>query len=114
MKAGAILATNTSSIPLEDLRSTLTKPELSLGLHFFNPVSRLQLVEDVRHDGVDLALLKQARAMVGASDRLPLPQKSSPGLLVNSPLEPDLHEAMVMADGKMHKPHNERATRRGG
>ncbi len=51
MKAGAILATNTSSIPLQDLRTTLAKPERLVGLHFFNPVSRLQLVEVVSHDG---------------------------------------------------------------
>src|SRR6185369_15558487 len=43
MKPGAILATNTSSIPLQDLRTSLQKPERLLGLHFFNPVSRLQL-----------------------------------------------------------------------
>jgi 3-hydroxyacyl-CoA dehydrogenase/enoyl-CoA hydratase/3-hydroxybutyryl-CoA epimerase len=53
MKAGAILATNTSSIPLQDLRSTLRAPERLVGLHFFNPVSRLQLVEVVSHDGTD-------------------------------------------------------------
>ncbi|MFX8343247.1 3-hydroxyacyl-CoA dehydrogenase NAD-binding domain-containing protein, partial [Acinetobacter baumannii] len=41
MKPGAILATNTSSIPLQDLRTTLKNPERLLGLHFFNPVSRL-------------------------------------------------------------------------
>jgi 3-hydroxyacyl-CoA dehydrogenase/enoyl-CoA hydratase/3-hydroxybutyryl-CoA epimerase len=46
MKAGAILATNTSSIPLQDLRTTLEKPERLVGLHFFNPVSRLQLSPD--------------------------------------------------------------------
>ena len=50
MKPGAILATNTSSIPLQDLRTTLQQPERLVGLHFFNPVSRLQLVEVVSHD----------------------------------------------------------------
>ena len=55
MKPGAILATNTSSIPLQDLRTTLQKPQRLLGLHFFNPVSRLQLVEVVSHDGSDPA-----------------------------------------------------------
>src|SRR5206468_2566228 len=65
MKPGAILATNTSSIPLQDLRTTLQRPERLLGLHFFNPVSRLQLVEVVSHDGNDPALLKEAMAYVG-------------------------------------------------
>jgi 3-hydroxyacyl-CoA dehydrogenase/enoyl-CoA hydratase/3-hydroxybutyryl-CoA epimerase len=98
MKPGAILATNTSSIPLQDLRTTLAKPERLLGLHFFNPVSRLQLVEVVSHDGTDAQLHKQALAFVGAIDRLPLPVKSSPGFLVNRALTPYMLEAMVMLD----------------
>jgi 3-hydroxyacyl-CoA dehydrogenase/enoyl-CoA hydratase/3-hydroxybutyryl-CoA epimerase len=103
MKAGAILATNTSSIPLQDLRTTLTKPERLLGLHFFNPVSRLQLVEVVSHDGTDPQLLKEALAFVGAIDRLPLPVKSSPGFVVNRALTPYMLEAMVMLDEKIDK-----------
>jgi 3-hydroxyacyl-CoA dehydrogenase/enoyl-CoA hydratase/3-hydroxybutyryl-CoA epimerase len=103
MKAGAILATNTSSIPLQDLRTTLQRPERLLGLHFFNPVSRLQLVEVVSHDGTDAQLLKEALAFVGAIDRLPLPVKSSPGFLVNRALTPYMLEAMVMLDEKIDK-----------
>jgi 3-hydroxyacyl-CoA dehydrogenase/enoyl-CoA hydratase/3-hydroxybutyryl-CoA epimerase len=103
MKAGAILATNTSSIPLQDLRSTLDRPERLVGLHFFNPVSRLQLVEVVSHDGSDLQMLKEALAFVGAIDRLPLPVKSSPGFLVNRALTPYMLEAMVMLDEKIDK-----------
>jgi len=103
MKPSAILATNTSSIPLQDLRSTLTSPQRLLGLHFFNPVSRLQLVEVVSHDGTDPELLKQAMAFVGAIDRLPLPVKSSPGFLVNRALTPYMLEAMVMLDEKIDK-----------
>jgi 3-hydroxyacyl-CoA dehydrogenase/enoyl-CoA hydratase/3-hydroxybutyryl-CoA epimerase len=103
MKPGAILATNTSSIPLQDLRTTLQKPERLLGLHFFNPVSRLQLVEVVSHDATDPQLLKEAMAFVGAIDRLPLPVKSSPGFLVNRALTPYMLEAMVMLDEKVDK-----------
>jgi len=103
MKPGAILATNTSSIPLQDLRTTLQKPERLLGLHFFNPVSRLQLVEVVSHDGTDAQLLKEALAFVGAIDRLPLPVKSSPGFLVNRALTPYMLEAMVMLDERIDK-----------
>jgi 3-hydroxyacyl-CoA dehydrogenase/enoyl-CoA hydratase/3-hydroxybutyryl-CoA epimerase len=103
MKAGAILATNTSSIPLQDLRTTLAKPERLVGLHFFNPVSRLQLVEVVSHDGADAQILKEAMAFVGAIDRLPLPVKSSPGFLVNRALTPYMLEAMVMLDEKIDK-----------
>jgi 3-hydroxyacyl-CoA dehydrogenase / enoyl-CoA hydratase / 3-hydroxybutyryl-CoA epimerase len=103
MKPGAILATNTSSIPLQDLRATLQKPERLVGLHFFNPVSRLQLVEVVNHDGTDAQILKAALAFVGAIDRLPLPVKSSPGFLVNRALTPYMLEAMMMLDEKIDK-----------
>jgi 3-hydroxyacyl-CoA dehydrogenase/enoyl-CoA hydratase/3-hydroxybutyryl-CoA epimerase len=101
MKPGAILATNTSSIPLQDLRTTLARPERLVGLHFFNPVSRLQLVEIVSHDGNDGQVLKEALAFVGAIDRLPLSVKSSPGFLVNRALTPYMLEAMVMLDEKI-------------
>lgn len=103
MKQGAILATNTSSIPLQDLRTTLKHPERLLGLHFFNPVSRLQLVEVVSHDAVDPQALATALKFVGAIDRLPLPVKSSPGFLVNRALTPYMLEAMVMLDEKVDK-----------
>jgi 3-hydroxyacyl-CoA dehydrogenase / enoyl-CoA hydratase / 3-hydroxybutyryl-CoA epimerase len=103
MKPGAILATNTSSIPLQDLRTTLQSPERLVGLHFFNPVSRLQLVEVVSHDGSDPQRLKEALAFVGAIDRLPLPVKSSPGFVVNRALTPYMLEAMVMLDENIDK-----------
>ncbi|MBR1218246.1 enoyl-CoA hydratase/isomerase family protein [Bradyrhizobium sp. U87765 SZCCT0131] len=101
MKSTAILATNTSSIPLQDLRTTLAAPQRLVGLHFFNPVSRLQLVEVVSHDAVDPQVLAAATAFVGAIDRLPLPVKSSPGFLVNRALTPYMLEAMVMLDEKI-------------
>ena len=103
MKPGAILATNTSSIPLQDLRTTLQKPERLVGLHFFNPVSRLQLVEVVSHDGSDPGMLKEALAFVGAIDRLPLAVKSSPGFVVNRALTPYMLEAMMMLDENIDK-----------
>jgi 3-hydroxyacyl-CoA dehydrogenase/enoyl-CoA hydratase/3-hydroxybutyryl-CoA epimerase len=103
MKPGAILATNTSSIPLQDLRATLQRPERLVGLHFFNPVSRQQLVEVVSHDASDPQVLRQALAFVGAIDRLPLPVRSSPGFLVNRALTPYMLEAMMMLDEKTDK-----------
>jgi 3-hydroxyacyl-CoA dehydrogenase / enoyl-CoA hydratase / 3-hydroxybutyryl-CoA epimerase len=103
MKPDAILATNTSSIPLQDLRGTLQSPERLVGLHFFNPVSRLQLVEVVSHDRSDPQILAQALAFVGAIDRLPLPVKSSPGFVVNRALTPYMLEAMVMLDENIDK-----------
>ena len=103
MKPGAILATNTSSIPLQELRTTLQHPGRLVGVHFFNPVSRLQLVEVVSHDAADPQVLKEAMAFVGAIDRLPLPVKSSPGFLVNRALTPYMLEAMLMLDENIDK-----------
>jgi 3-hydroxyacyl-CoA dehydrogenase / enoyl-CoA hydratase / 3-hydroxybutyryl-CoA epimerase len=103
MKPAAILATNTSSIPLEQLREGLPRPERLVGIHFFNPVSRMQLVEVVSHDQVADAVLADARAFLGRIDRLPAPVKSAPGFLVNRALTPYLLEAMIMLDGGMRK-----------
>ncbi|MGA7386447.1 MAG: 3-hydroxyacyl-CoA dehydrogenase NAD-binding domain-containing protein [Pseudolabrys sp.] len=98
MRPNAILATNTSSIPLEELRKGLKRPERFLGLHFFNPVSRMQLVEVVSHDGVAADVLEMAHAFLGRIDRLPTPVRSAPGFLVNRALTPYLMEAFVMLD----------------
>ncbi len=103
MKPGAILATNTSSIPLEQLREGLRRPERLVGVHFFNPVSRMQLVEVVSHDRVSDEVLADARAFLGRIDRLPAPVKSAPGFLVNRALTPYLLEAMVMLDEGIKK-----------
>jgi 3-hydroxyacyl-CoA dehydrogenase / enoyl-CoA hydratase / 3-hydroxybutyryl-CoA epimerase len=103
MKPDAILATNTSSIPLEQLREGLPRPERLVGIHFFNPVSRMQLVEVVSHDQVADAVLADARAFLGRVDRLPAPVKSAPGFLVNRALTPYLLEALVMLDAGMKK-----------
>jgi 3-hydroxyacyl-CoA dehydrogenase/enoyl-CoA hydratase/3-hydroxybutyryl-CoA epimerase len=96
MRPGAILATNTSSIPLEELRTGLQRPDRLVGIHFFNPVSRMQLVEVVSHDQVAADVLARARAFLGRIDRLPAPVKSAPGFLVNRALTPYMLEALVM------------------
>jgi 3-hydroxyacyl-CoA dehydrogenase/enoyl-CoA hydratase/3-hydroxybutyryl-CoA epimerase len=98
MRPDAVLATNTSSIPLEELRTGLRRPERLVGLHFFNPVSRMHLVEVVRHDGIAPEVLTQAAAFLGRIDRLPAAVKSAPGFLVNRALTPYLLEAMVLSD----------------
>jgi 3-hydroxyacyl-CoA dehydrogenase/enoyl-CoA hydratase/3-hydroxybutyryl-CoA epimerase len=103
MKPGAILATNTSSIPLEQMREGLPRPERLVGIHFFNPVSRMQLVEVVSHDQAAAEVLADARAFLGRIDRLPAPVKSAPGFLVNRALTPYLLEALVMLDSGTKK-----------
>ncbi|MEL6211301.1 MAG: 3-hydroxyacyl-CoA dehydrogenase NAD-binding domain-containing protein, partial [Pseudomonadota bacterium] len=88
MKPDAILATNTSSIRLEDLRDVLHRPERLIGLHFFNPVSRMPLVEVIHGDGTDPAEVEKGLAFAKRIGRLPLPCKSAPGFVVNRILFP--------------------------
>lgn len=96
LKADAILATNTSSIPLETLAAILKRPERLVGLHFFNPVAKMQLIEVIDAPATDPECLAKTAALVRSLDRLPLPVKSSPGFLVNRVLMPYLMEAIVL------------------
>jgi len=94
----AILASNTSSIPLEDIADALADPARLIGLHFFNPVARMMLVEIVIGRQTREALVPQAAAFVRQIDKLPLPVKSAPGFLVNRVLAPYLMAAMRAVD----------------
>ena len=89
-----MLASNTSSIPLDELRRDLAAPQRFLGLHFFNPVAQMPLVEVVRHDRLDPAIEKRALAFCKAIGKLPVAVKGTPGFLVNRILMPYLLEAM--------------------
>jgi 3-hydroxyacyl-CoA dehydrogenase/enoyl-CoA hydratase/3-hydroxybutyryl-CoA epimerase len=89
-----ILATNTSSIPLDELRTGLAAPQRFIGLHFFNPVAQMPLVEVVRHDQLDPTIEKRALAFCKAIGKLPVAVKGTPGFLVNRILMPYLLEAM--------------------
>lgn len=93
-----LLATNTSSIPLEIVARALKNPARLVGLHFFNPVTHMQLVEIVRGAQSSEDALARARAFTVALERLPLEVKSSPGFLVNRILMPYLMEAMQMLE----------------
>jgi 3-hydroxyacyl-CoA dehydrogenase / enoyl-CoA hydratase / 3-hydroxybutyryl-CoA epimerase len=97
MKPSAILATNTSSIVLESLAERLARPERLTGLHFFNPVSQMQLVEIIHTATTDPAVLQTAIAFTRKLDKLPVPCRSGPGFIVNRVLMPYLHEAMHAA-----------------
>ncbi len=92
----ALLATNTSSIPLETLSQALARPERLVGVHFFNPVAQMQLVEVVSSPVTSAEVAKQAAAFVRHISRLPLPVKGSPGFLVNRVLMPYLLEAVAL------------------
>ncbi|MCW1933679.1 3-hydroxyacyl-CoA dehydrogenase NAD-binding domain-containing protein [Pararhodobacter zhoushanensis] len=98
MKPGAILASNTSSLRLRDLQASAPDAARFAGLHFFNPVSKMQLVEVVRHDGTDPAVVQRLAAFCGSLDRLPVLVTDYPGFLVNRALTPYLMEAMVLME----------------
>jgi 3-hydroxyacyl-CoA dehydrogenase/enoyl-CoA hydratase/3-hydroxybutyryl-CoA epimerase len=98
MKPAAILATNTSSIVLEELAQGLADPGRLVGLHFFNPVAKMTLVEIIRSQQTRAEVVEDALAFTRKLDKLPLPCRSSPGFVVNRILMPYMTEAMLAAD----------------
>ena len=100
-KPGAVLATNTSSLKLEDIAKELKDPGRLVGLHFFNPVAQLPLVEVVRGEGTREDEIGKACRFVTAINKLPLITKSCPGFLVNRVLAPYMMEAVrLYQDGE--------------
>lgn len=95
-KPEAILATNTSSIILDKIKQKMKNPERLIGVHFFNPASKMPLVEIVHTEKTDQNILFNAMGFIRSLDKLPLPVKSAPGFLVNRILMPYLGEAMTL------------------
>jgi 3-hydroxyacyl-CoA dehydrogenase/enoyl-CoA hydratase/3-hydroxybutyryl-CoA epimerase len=95
-KPDAILATNTSSIPLDEINKVLAQPERLIGIHFFNPVAKMLLVEVVQGKHTSQEIMRRALSFIRSIDHLPLPVQSSPGFLVNRILMPYLLESMVL------------------
>lgn len=96
VKPGALIATNTSSIPIEILEQGFSEPGQLIGLHFFNPVAKLPLVEIVYGQHTHEGVIAKALAFTRHLDKLPLKVKSTPGFLVNRILMPYLLEAVIM------------------
>jgi 3-hydroxyacyl-CoA dehydrogenase/enoyl-CoA hydratase/3-hydroxybutyryl-CoA epimerase len=94
LKPNAILATNTSSIEIETLSAGLKDPSRLVGIHFFNPVAQMQLVEIVRGTGTRPQAVQNALQFTRKLDKLPLPCKSAPGFVVNRILTPYVNEAL--------------------
>jgi len=97
-KPGAILASNTSSLKLADIAAALKNPSRLVGIHFFNPVPQMMLVEVVSGERTEPALAQRAAAFVRRIDKLPLAVKDSPGFLVNRVLGPYMQNAFRMLD----------------
>ena len=96
LKPGAIMATNTSAIPLHEIASVLQNPQRLIGLHFFNPVAKMPLVEVVSDAQTDRESVAQGAAFCSQINRFPLPVKSSPGFLVNRVLAPYMQKALQL------------------
>ncbi len=109
MKADAVLATNTSSIVLEQLSQKLATPTRLVGLHFFNPVARMPLVEVIRTKDTDPMVVQRALAFARQIDKLAIVCMSSPGFLVNRVLMPYLSEAIRAAEEGVPLPLIDRA-----
>lgn len=100
LKADALLTTNTSSIPLTELRGHIARPAQFAGLHYFNPVALMPLVEIIHHDLMAQDTERRLAAFCRAIDKLPVPVAGTPGFLVNRVLFPYMLEAMsAYADG---------------
>ena len=97
-KKDALIATNTSSLLIDDINQAMQHPERLVGIHFFNPVARMELVEVVRGEHTSEAVIQRSCAFVGQIGKLPLPVKSCPGFLVNRVLMPYLMSAVELLE----------------
>jgi 3-hydroxyacyl-CoA dehydrogenase/enoyl-CoA hydratase/3-hydroxybutyryl-CoA epimerase len=95
LKADALLTTNTSSIPLDELRGHIARPAQFAGLHYFNPVALMPLVEIIHHDQMAPETQERLAAFCKKLDKLPVPVAGTPGFLVNRVLFPYMLEAMT-------------------
>ena len=97
-KKDAVLATNTSTIELKDIATNMQNPSRIIGIHFFNPVAQMPLVEVVSDKSTNKIFVDKALSFVGTINKLPLPVKSSPGFLVNRILMPYLVESITLLE----------------
>ena len=108
-KASAILATNTSAIPLEDIATVLNGPERLIGLHFFNPVPVLPLVEVIWSKYSDPEIVSRGMQFAGQIGKMPVRCKSAPGFLVNRALLPYIFKAIEAVAGGEKADHIDEA-----
>jgi 3-hydroxyacyl-CoA dehydrogenase/enoyl-CoA hydratase/3-hydroxybutyryl-CoA epimerase len=111
LKPGAILATNTSSITIESIAEPLADPGRLIGIHFFNPVAQLPLVEVVRGAQSRPEEVQKGCAFVTAIDKFPLIAKSSPGFVVNRVLGPYMLAALQRVEAAEVKEKIDEAAR---
>jgi 3-hydroxyacyl-CoA dehydrogenase/enoyl-CoA hydratase/3-hydroxybutyryl-CoA epimerase/3-hydroxyacyl-CoA dehydrogenase/enoyl-CoA hydratase/3-hydroxybutyryl-CoA epimerase/enoyl-CoA isomerase len=96
MRNDAVLASNTSTIPITQLAEGLERPERFCGLHFFNPVRQMPLVEVIRGRKTSDATIATAAAYARSLGKSPIVMNDGPGFLVNRLLLPYMNEAVLM------------------
>ncbi len=99
-----MLATNTSALPISDLAAETNSHDRVIGLHFFNPVSRMKLVEVVVGEGTGDETIERALAFVRQIGKLPVVVRDSPGFLVNRVLFPYLLDAAELFQNGVSAP----------
>lgn len=114
IKNDAVLVTNTSSILIEELAGHLKNPVRFMGLHFFNPVSKMLMVEVIGHDNTSSDVLQRMLSFTRDIGKVPVPVTSAPGFLVNRALTPYLLEAIVMLEEGVNKAHIDKAAKKFG
>jgi len=97
-KPETILASNTSSFPISEMAEASGRPERTVGLHFFNPVQLMRLVEVVRGDKTTDDVFAEAKAFGEAVGKTPVSCKDTPGFVVNRLLVPYMSQALLMLD----------------
>jgi len=98
VKPDAVIATNTSSLTLAEMAASMRRPGRLVGLHFFNPVHRMPLVEVVRSEASDPDAVGCALAFAHRLGKVPVEVADSPGFLVNRVLTPYLNEALLLVE----------------
>jgi 3-hydroxyacyl-CoA dehydrogenase/enoyl-CoA hydratase/3-hydroxybutyryl-CoA epimerase len=110
----AVLASNTSTLPIARLAAGLPAPERVLGLHFFSPVAKMPLVEIVRHDGTCDAAVERARRFVATLGKIPIVVGDGPGFYTSRILAPYLAEGVRLLAAGMTVPAVDAAGRAAG
>lgn len=113
-RPGAILATNTSSLSVSMLAQTVNDPARVAGIHFFNPVPRMPLVEVVRHPCAAPDAVATAVAVATQLGKTPVVCNDAPGFIVNRVLMPYLSESMQLAEDGVAIPAIDAAVKRWG
>ena len=99
-KEGTILATNTSSLSITEIASATSRPDKVLGMHFFNPVPMMKLVEIIKGIATDTQVKNQVVELTEKIGKTPVEVEEAPGFVVNRILVPMINEAIgVLGDG---------------